>query len=513
MSKRAIVRRQGVLIEISVDGQVPLSKAVVKKLAEPLEYTHRQYLKGQAAYDESGSHEAHVKLEHRRLYHFDGEGRFCCLRGFLSRLTEILHGLGYAVDLIDKNPPVSPEIYRANWDRVFELFTFRPQQDVCLAQIDMHDGGVIDAVPAFGKTHMMGMICALYPKAKIDIITEGKDNVNSLITKLMQWIPGVGQMGCGKKRHGRVTVYSADSLHHSDYTANIVLADEVHTLMTDQRVEKLARYPCARMFGFTATTDTRFDNAHVRMEGLCGPVIFRMLYSEAVSHDLVVPISVQWFGCTMDCNPCSTLRDDTARKRHGIWRNSTRNKIIADTAMEMFNEGHQVLVLVETVEHGLHLHQLLPDFQLCYSEAALSDAEKRQKFINWGILDPTTPALSAAGRDTMRRAFERREFLGAIATGVWSTGVSFDSLEVLWRADGGASATASVQSPGRVCRIEESIGKRVGLVFDSIDYFDDNFRRKSQERRYAYAKQEWTQIMPDGSIWVPGTRGTYRASL
>jgi superfamily II DNA or RNA helicase len=365
----------------------------------------------------------------------------------------------------------------------------------------MHDGGIIDAVPAFGKMWIIAMICKLYPNARIDIVTKRKDVVQSTLRLLTRWCPNVGMIGAGSRRPGRVTVFTADSLHHSDYKANIVLADEVHELMTDRYASMLGRYWYARMYGFTATKETRFDNLHMRMEALFGPTIFHMPYAVAERHQLVVPIIVQWLDVCPSFDPIANYSDPVAKKRHGYWRHGYRNQIIAEAARGMVDSGKQTLILVETLEHALHLRRLLPDFVCCYSEQCIpQDTDKRQQLVKAGLLG-AEEMMTSARREQLRQSFEQRECLGAIATGVWSVGVSFDSLQVLIRADGGASETANLQWPGRVCRTDAASGKDVGIVVDLCDQFNSGCQRKADGRRRAYAKFGWTQYMPDGSIY------------
>src|SRR5690606_41713531 len=69
----------------------------------------------------------------------------------------------------------------------------------------------------------------IYPHAKIDVVTKWKSVADTLHQRLTRYIPNVGLVRSGKKYRGRVTVYTADSLHHSDFSANIVLADEVRS--------------------------------------------------------------------------------------------------------------------------------------------------------------------------------------------------------------------------------------------------------------------------------------------
>jgi superfamily II DNA or RNA helicase len=413
---------------------------------------------------------------------------------------------GFAVTFIDKDTPKPVSTYAPDWDRLFQRFQLRPRQEECMAQIDMHDYGQIIAPPAFGKTFIMAMIASVYPKAKIDITTKRKDVVGTIRNILTRWVPNVGQVGGGKQKKGRVTVYTANSLHLSDFNADILLADEVHELMTDRLAERLNQYWHSRNYAFTATPGMRLDNAYHRAEGLFGPVIFEMSQPEAEQLGLVAPILVQWVDVSIATNPAAPYKTLVARKRNGIWRNQYRNNEIAQVARQYLSAGEQTLILVDTVDHALHLRRLLPEATLCYSEGALDGREsqvKRQQYVKSGMLGAdehmTTPL-----RSSLRTKFENRELMLAIATGVWAVGVSFDSLNVLIRADGGASETANIQLPGRVCRIAS--GKACGVLVDFWDKWDLGFRDRAMQRRRDYHKRGWTQILPNGAVWKPGMR-------
>jgi len=100
----------------------------------------------------------------------------------------------------------------------------------------------------------------------------------------------------------------------------------------------------------------------------------------------------------------------------------------------------------------------------------------------------------------MREAFEQQKIMAAIATGVWSTGVSFDGLQCLGRIDGGSSETNSVQMPGRVGRLHPESGKDCGIMFDMNDMFDAGFRTNTTSRRRMYESRKWTQITNAGHV-------------
>ena len=511
MQATAVIRKGNGYIDVSENGQVPLPVTVLRSLEGPMHYDHVTFHFGGNRWDDTGTNRGLTK-ERRQLFVYDNQGRFTCLKGFYPKIKGLLERMGYRVIYIDKDPPKDPLVYEANWERVFERFQMRAQQDTCLAQIDMHDYGVVVAPPAFGKTHLFAMIANLYPKAKIDIVTKRKDVVGHIIRLINETIPNVGQVGGGKHRKERVTVYTADSLHRSDYDADFLLADEGHELMTDRLAEMLSRYTLSRNYAFTATPDSRLDGAHARMEGMFGPKIFEMSQQVAERCELVTPVMVQWLDVRSDYDAARAYKTTVARKRNGIWRNQVRNNVIAEAARSFLADDLQVLILVDTIDHALHLRKLLPEASLCYSEGALgAGSEKREFYIRNGFLEESEE-MTAMQRTELRRRFERREVMCAIATGVWAVGVSFDSLNVLVRADAGDSETLNIQMPGRVCRIDAATQKECGILIDLNDLWSPYFRARSANRRRDYHARGWTQLLHTGELWQPHSR-SHRGNL
>ena len=207
----------------------------------------------------------------------------------------------------------------------------------------------------------------------------------------------------------------------------------------------------------------------------------------------MVPIVVEWLDVRMDHNPCEGKKD-TPKKRWGIWRNEKRNQLIADKALS-YDEDDQVLILVETIEHLLFLRQYLPGFESCYSENGLSSADLAM-YRRWGLMGENEEPITAAQRLQLRRDFEAGRIKKTIATGVWATGVDFDQLAVLIRADALGSEIMDVQAPGRVSRISKDGSKSVGVVVDCNDQFDEGLRRKAAGRRKSYEKNGWDQVYP-----------------
>lgn len=431
-----------------------------------------------------------VEFEKRRLYKLDKYGQLITGFGYFDMLWEYFEKLGCQLEFIDKSPPrPRPKCYEADWEYMLERFELRSGQEDALVAIDSHFGGIIEAAPGFGKSYMFAALALLYRYAKIVIVIPEVDNVRKTVQHLTKYLPNVGQVGGGERRESRVTVYTAASFHHFEKDADFIFADEVHKLMANTYAEALTRLSQnTRNFGFTATPDGRKDNAHARMHCIFGRPIFRLGYEEAVADKLTVPIEVRWHNVRMNTNPCQNL-DGVPRKRWGIWRNNTRNKIIAEIAKQYDDE--QVLIMVATLEHAIYLKQLLPDYELCYANL---DGRKRAQYQRQGFLPPDFESMTATKREAMRQAFGAGTLRKVIATDVWSTGVSFNALSVLIRADARASRILDTQIPGRVSRTDD--GKEVGVIHDFFDQFDDGFKRAASSRRSNYKRNGWKQIDP-----------------
>ena len=166
-------------------------------------------------------------------------------------------------------------------------------------------------------------------------------------------------------------------------------------------------------------------------------------------------------------------------------------------AVRAYPETHQILILVETIEHAVHLGLHLPEFTLVYGQMSSEDyfAYKRNN-----LLPADYISLNEAKKYELRTQFEAGTLRKVIATDVWSTGVDFEQLNVLVRADDRDSDIVDVQGPGRVSRIytaEDGTKKEYGEVVDCMDVFDPAFYRKSTGRRNSYILLGWEQNWDD----------------
>ena len=491
-----LVRRSGTLIDISPDGQSPLDPRIVELLRPLLTYEHKTLLRGHNRYGPDGQQRG-IDVELRHMYALE-QGRLVTGFGFLTSINEILTRHGIVLHYIDLSPPKRDGVYVPDWDNVRRHITFRARQEECLRQIANNECGLINAAMGFGKSFLFEAICHLFPRAYIDIVVKPKDVARSIASQLTGSIPNVGQVGGGSDYYGdRVTVYTAGSAHKADGRADILLADEAHLLMTDETSRSMGQsWRFTRNYGFSGTIDGRLDGADAQLEQFFGRTIFTLPYPEAVALGLVVPIHVRWLPIRMDHNPADG-KTGVAKDRWGIWRNEDRNQqIAADVRANYPEQDTQILILTSTVDHAIMLWRHLPEFALCYAkkiEDADLDRYKRTNYLPQNFV-PTTPER----RDQMKQEFAAGTLKRVIATDVWSTGVSFNSLQVLYRVDARESKNLDAQAPARTSRLSPETGKTYGEVIDCCDTWDKGYKRKSESRRRHYAALGWTQSWPGG---------------
>lgn len=482
-------RKYGNLLEMSEGGVAP-PRPFLNAVAIQLVCRKTIFLYGKERYERSHDGSArNVDVEFKQLYTVDEHGRIVCPHGFLRRMLRLATELGYPVDFHDVTPPrPRPGCYEPDWDSVRRRFQFRPRQEECLRAIaDSPNGGLVEAVTGFGKMVMMAMTCCLYPRAEFDLTVKSADLAKKTQVFMSRWLPSVGLTGAGSRTRGRVTVYTADSLHHCPFDADFLIGDEVHQLLADSHSAELSRSEFPRRLAFTASPEGRSDGTDIRLEAFFGNRIFHITYQEAVDLGLVVPIRVEWSDVRLTANPCAGMAGPTKEKR-GIWTNDARNRVIAQRANE-FGPGEQVQILVRTIEHAVHLRQHLPDYTLVYGDMEQMD---RIRYTRQGLLPADEPLMTPARRDMLRKQFEAGDLKKVISTSVWATGIDPTQLVALVRADAGSSQISDIQSPGRVSRRAE--GKSVGVVCDFRDQFDQGYAGKAKTREKHYRALGWEQV-------------------
>lgn len=489
------------LVELFLDGmhlRIPLlSRKLQSLLQNELTYTQKRYLATVAERRKARGRTIELTdVECFSVRNIGGVPQLLTLAGYLPRVLQLLQARGYQYRICDLRPFERSHVFEPVWSRLAD-FTLRPKQrellEAVIAELRYGNGrGQVRYPTGAGKSFMIKMLCLLFPQAKILITTKHLDPLLDLYRAVSAVSTRVG-IYCSRMKQsgGRIMCYSSGSLRRAQTEApDLLIADESHELATDSSLELLGQFRFCRMLGFSANYYDRFDSADFELEGCFGPLIADLDYQEAVEAGLIVPIEVHWRNVRLTRSPCADLVG-VARKRHGIWRNSARNKLIARDA-RLFPDD-QVLISVQTLEHALHLQQQLPEFTLCYS--SMKEEDKRG-YIRKNLLPAGFRPLAFEDRARLKMQFEEGLLRKVIATPVWKRGVNFHRLQVLIRADGGASDIDSTQIPGRLSRLCSVTGKKVGLLIDYLDQFDEWSENNAKARQRCYKDKQWTQIEP-----------------
>lgn len=453
-------------------------------------------------------------------YTYDHKQRLATSLGFYDRISRLLEANGHEVELVDlSQPPAGAKSDRFTplWKRLYtpggRLHLRDKSQEEFLvkfmSQLDAGLPGRFDCAPGFGKSTLIGFIGVLLPHAKIHVLSKRIPVLRErILPELRQMLPDVGMYGGGLRNLGhRVQLFSFDSLRHSDGKADILIVDESQDAAATKAAGMIARYADSVNFGFSATHDMRLDGSSMREEAMFGPVVFRVGYQQAADAGLVVPLEVRWRLVSLVHNPCAGVTDPVERKRLGIWRNLTRNELVAADAR--LHPDEQVLITCETLEHALALRQLLPEFTVVHSATEIPH-NRRKYFAREGLWPEDAEPMTPDRLKNLTRMFERGKLRKAIVTTIWNVGVSMNHLEVVCRADASGSPIMNNQIPGRASRTNEAIGKTVGVVHDYDDGFDPGFHGKSAKRFAIYEANGWKQVMPPGAVRVR-YRGKRRA--
>jgi len=413
--------------------------------------------------------------------------------GLRQRVTAILSKLGQEITYTDFNPArLAPPVFE-NLDKLW------PGQEEVIVALAVNDCGVIRRPTGTGKSFIIRQIAKMWPDARMVICTPSKDLVMQTHTELIEMFPE-DQVGlvCGGSRQvdRRITCATVKSLMKVDPTKiDIFIFDEVHRAAAPDTVPLIANIQNARMYGFSASPTGRSDRADLEIEAMFGPVICTMEYQTAQDLGNVVPVEVKLLA-TADL-PALTQTTTVSMKRWGLWRNDGRHERIQEGLKwleETYGTDLQILVLVETVEHAVHLgHVLGPEFKLVYAQM---NADDRDNWERRRLLPKGEHPISSRQREEMRVAFHGGSLRRVIATTIWGTGVDFPQLNVLVRADGQSGTIPNTQLPGRVTR--KADGKTLGIVMDLDDAFHPTLEGRARRRLAAYRSKGWkiTYIRP-----------------
>lgn len=472
--RKVLIRRGGFHIQVIPDYSLYLTGALTYKLKVT-----------------NGGSSSNVTFKTIECYKLYGDSLFAPA-GLTARVVDVLRREGLSVTFEDLRERVLP-------DPVIDcLPELRLGQDELLAKIISSDHGIIEGPTGSGKSWIIRQICKLWPTANVIICTPaavGRELLLQTQKDLLEDFPihEVGVVGVGHCENCRITCVMDRSLHKANLEqCQILIFDEVHHAAAPKTAEALGKVANARRFGFSASPFGRGDCADLQTEALFGPVIYKSTYQEIQKTGAIVPIEVLVF--SMNAAHPVIANTTTALERHGVWRNTERNRLIASAIQWLRNNcgmDLQILVSVRTVEHAVYLGACMTDFTLVYADMQV---DKRKRWERAKLIAEGQHPITSSERERLRDDFRESNLKRVIATQIWGTGIDFPKLEVLVRADAQASSIRNTQLPGRVTRASK--GKDFGLVLDFDDCHNETLSRRFKKRLTIYRKKGWkiTQV-------------------
>jgi superfamily II DNA or RNA helicase len=336
-----------------------------------------------------------------------------------------------------------------------------------------------------GKTEIAAAV-AKYLRVHTLFVVPGVDLLHQtrerFAKRLGLQLSDVGIVGDGENQIGQwVTIATVDSLHARmnddeemkkwlQERVQLVFVDECHTAGSDTFYDVLDAVSAFYRIGLSGTPLDRSDGADLRLIAQTGEIAYEVSNKLLIERGVSVPVEVE------------IKRVDTPKvvggnyksvQKQAIVTNTTLNNDIVKWVPQQLEEGEQVLILVNTIEHGKAL------------EAALQAVRGTDvKFLHGS--EPTQ-----VRRDTLA-GFTAGTVRCIIGTSIMRTGIDTPAIDIIVFADIGKSKIAALQAIGRGLRSRP--GKTRLLVRDYANFCHKWLTNHSLKRLQIYKKEQCFQL-------------------
>jgi superfamily II DNA or RNA helicase len=403
----------------------------------------------------------------------DKKGYF--LAGFVPRVQRYLGQRG--VEVVLKGPDFAVPAAALTG---LAGIAYREDQKRALQDILLAGRGVHQAPTGSGKTLLIaGLVASVGARSLVIVHTTAL--LTQTVAELSRWNKAVGSVGAGEWQLEPVTVAMRQTLAarikdgtlDGDFSDRwgLVIVDEAHHVnaLGGDYAGILGRVGAPLRVGFTATLP-KTEEGLMAMEGLLGPPVGRTSYEELEKIDVLAKPRIRFYRVPENPKLRETRGSYAQVYDVVVVKNRRRNMLIVEKAAEQIEAGRSVLILVERIEHGERLMELL-------------DAKAPGAFT---FLQGST---EEGVRDGEKRAFELKKRMGVVATRVWSEGVNIRSVDVIVNAVGGESEIATIQRAGRGMRATDT--KKEVTIIEFIDLNHRYMADHSLKRICTYSEWGW----------------------
>jgi superfamily II DNA or RNA helicase len=318
-----------------------------------------------------------------------------------------------------------------------------------------HDMGVLYIATGGGKTHCAASLIAqrsvstLFLVHTKDLLYQTKKRFEDLLGVT------IGVIGDGVDEPGDITVATIQTLYNNVQAGlplpkvDMIIQDEAHHVPAETFYAVTGGIAARYVYGLSATP-YRKDDTDLMIEAAAGPIVARVSPTDLIARGILSKPTIRFIPLTGETSYSKAPRFAVINKY--IVNNESRNRIIAETAIEQMNQNKTVLIAVDQVKHGKLIQALLPDATLL--DGSLPSEERGQ------ILNDL-----------------RERKIKIIISTLMKEGVDVPSLDVVINAAGGSD---SMQLIGRALRRSE--GKDGATIIDFIDYAHVSLHRNSLSR-------------------------------
>lgn len=273
-----------------------------------------------------------------------------------------------------------------------------------------------------------------------------------------------------------VTIATVDSLHarmqdskelqkYMQSVVQLLFVDECHTAGSDTFYDVLDGINAFYRIGLSGTPLDRSDGADLRLIAQTGDIAYEVSNQLLIDRGVSVPVDVE---IKRVDTPKATGGNYKAVQKAAIVCNDTLNEDISSWVTGQLQEGKQVLVLVNTIEHGKKL------------ETMLLESNKQVKFLHG--------SESTDVRQGTLKAFTEGSMRCIVGTSIMRTGIDTPAIDVIVFADIGKSKIAALQAIGRGLRARP--GKEKLLVRDYANFCHKWLTKHSLKRLQIYKSEK-----------------------
>jgi hypothetical protein len=257
------------------------------------------------------------------------------------------------------------------------------------------------------------------------------------------------------------TIQDKQSIRNLIENCQVLISDETH--IGSETIEFISQKAVNAFYKIgNSATPFRTDNQDKRMFGATGQIIHKVSASQLIERGYLVKPYI--YSIDLDMLDKSSLTYPETYKT-AIAQSDERNNLICDLSRFMYQEGRPTLILVERLEHGKALEELIEN-SLFVPGGDGGDLPLDQKEINY--------------RKHQLNRLENNEII-MIATQWANTGIDAPKISCLILAGSTSSDVVTFQQIGRVLR--KSQNKQDCVIFD--------FKHKEKHlKKHFYARQK-----------------------